>query len=172
MVSRRLSWLLAACMPAMAFARTPKPCVTVAAAARMLNKDICVSAHVYDVVRLPDGTRVLDVCPPQTPDNQCRFMIVSLREDRGTVGGLSKYLNKNVHIRGIVRSAHGHAWMMLSRAQQFYGGRPKFRPNPRLARGFNAEQDWSPLYDPNLRSQGGRRAFTNTRDQETLPAKK
>jgi hypothetical protein len=61
--------------------------------------------------------------------------------------------------------------MVLSHARQFYGGPPKFKPNPKLAHGFNAEQGRPPLYDPNLRSQGGRRAFMNTRDKETLPPK-
>ncbi len=172
MVSRRLSWLLAACLPAMALAHTPKPCVTAGQAAQMLNKDLCVSTHIYDVVELPDGTRLLDICSPQSPDEKCRLTIVSFREDRDTVGALSQYRNRNVRIRGIVRSTHGRAWMMLSHARQFYGGPPKFRPNPRLARGFNAGQDWPPLYDPNLRAQGGRGASTNTRNQETLPAKK
>jgi hypothetical protein len=40
-----------------------------------------------------------------------------------------------------------------------------------LARGFNAEQSRPPINDPNLRSQGAGRAFMNTRDQETRPAK-
>ena len=34
----------------------------------MVNKDVCVTAHVYDVVQLPDGTRFLDVCTPDTTD--------------------------------------------------------------------------------------------------------
>ena len=61
--------------------------------------------------------------------------------------------------------------MVLSHARQFNGGPPKFKPNPMLVHGFNAEQDRPPVSDPNLRSQGGRRAFMNSRDQEPLPAK-
>lgn len=168
----RLGLLLVALLPAMAFARAPKPCVTAATAAQRLHKDLCVSVHIYDVVELPDGTRFLDVCSPQTPDEKCRFTIVVLPADLATVGALSRYRDKDVQIRGIVRSAHGFAWMQLSDARQFHGGRPKFTPNSRLARGFNAGQDRPPLYDPNLRHHGGRRAYMNTRDQETLPAKK
>ena len=41
--------------------------------------------------------------------------------------------------------------MVLSHARQFYGGPPKFKPNPLLARGFNAEQERPPVNDPNLR---------------------
>jgi hypothetical protein len=137
----------------------------------MLNKDVCVTAFVYDVVQLPDGTRFLDVCTPQTPDDACRFTIVSLWEDHGEVGELQKYRDMNVQIRGIVQPMHGRAGMVLSHARQFSGGPPKFRPNPQLARGFSADQSRPPVNDPNQRSQGGRRAFMNTRDQETRPVK-
>ena len=173
MALRRLRWLvlLALAAPVPAFAGAQKTCVTAEEASKLVNKDVCVSAYVYDVVQLPDGTRFLDVCSPQTPDEACRFTIVSLWEDRGEVGELTKYRDKNVQVRGIVRPMHGRAGMVLSHARQFYGGPPKFKPNPKLARGFNAEQERPPINDPNLRPQGGRRAFMNTRDQETRPAK-
>jgi hypothetical protein len=163
--------VIAVCVPALAFAAKPKPCVAASQAAQMLNKDLCVSAHIYDVVQLPDGTRFLDVCSPQTTDDQCRFTVVSYREDSQEVGELKKYRDMDVEIRGIVEPMHGRAGMVLSHARQFHGGPPKFKPNPLLARGFNAEQERPPVNDPNLLSQGGRRAFMNTRDQETLPGK-
>jgi hypothetical protein len=137
----------------------------------MLKKDICIAAHVYDVVQLPDGTRFLDVCSPQTPDDKCRFTVVSLREDRDEVGELKKYRDMDVQIRGIVQPMHGRAGMVLSHARQFNGGPPKFRPNPRLARGFDAGESRPPVNDPNLRAQGGRRGFMNTRDREPTPGK-
>ncbi len=173
MVLRRMGWivLFAAVWPALAFAGSQKPCVSADEATQLVNKDVCVTAHIYDVVELPDGTRFLDVCPPETPDQKCRFTILSLREDREEVGELSKYRDMNVQIRGIVQPMHGRAGMVLSHARQFYGGPPKFKPNPLLARGFNAEESRPPINDPNLRSQGGRRAFMNTRDREALPAK-
>ena len=152
-------------------ATSKKPCVTADEASKLVNKDVCVTAHIYDVVELPNGTRFLDVCAPQTPDEACRFTIVSLREDRDQVGELRKYRDMNVQVRGIVQPMHGRAGMVLSHARQFSGGPPKFRPNPMLARGFNAEQSRPPINDPNLRSQGAGRAFMNTRDQETRPAK-
>jgi hypothetical protein len=77
----------------------------------------------------------------------------------------------DVRVRGIVQPMHGRAGMVLSHARQFYGGPPKFKPNSQLVRGFTGDQERPPLSDPNLRSQGGRRAFMNTRDKETLPAK-
>ena len=163
--------VLIACSPALAFAAKSKPCIPADQATQILNKDICISAHIYDVVQLPDGTRFLDVCSPETPDDLCRFTVVSLPEDRTDVGELTKYRDADVQIRGIVQSMHGRAGMVLSHARQFYGGPPKFRPNPLLARGFSAEQERPPVNDPNLRQQGGRRAFMNTRDQEPLPAK-
>jgi hypothetical protein len=158
-------------MPLPALAAAQKPCVTAEEASKLLNKDVCVTAYVYDVVQLPDGTRFLDVCTPQTPDDACRFTVVSLWEDHGEVGELQKYRDMNVQIRGIVQPMHGRAGMVLSHARQFTGGPPKFRPNPQLARGFSVEQSRPPVNDPNLHSQGGRRAFMNTRDQETRPVK-
>jgi hypothetical protein len=157
--------------PLPALAATQKPCVPADQAAKLLNKDVCVTAFIYDVVQLPDGTRFLDVCTPQTPDDACRFTIVSLWEDHGEVGELQKYRDMNVQIRGIVRPMHGRAGMVLSHARQFSGGPPKFRPNPQLARGFSADQSRPPINDPDLRSQGVHRAFMNTRDQETRPVK-
>jgi hypothetical protein len=157
--------------PMPAYAGGAKPCITADQASKLVSKDVCVTAHVFDVVELSNGTRFLDVCTPETPDDACRFTIVSLREDRDDVGELRKYKDMNVHIRGTVQPMHGRSGMMLSNARQFYGGPPKFKPNPRLAHGFNAEDTRPPVSDPNLRSQGGRRAFMNTRDQETRPAK-
>jgi hypothetical protein len=148
-----------------------KPCVTADQASKLVNKEACVTAYVYDVVQLPDGTRFLDVCTPQTPDDACRFTIVSLWEDHDEVGELGKYRDMNVQIRGIVQPMHGRAGMVLSHARQFSGGPPKFKPNPKLARGFSADQSRPPVSDPNLRPQGAGRAFMNTRDQETRPAK-
>jgi len=156
------------CVSSFAYAGAPKPCVTAEQAAQMLNKNICISAHIYDVVQLGDGTRFLDVCSPQTPDDKCRFTVVSLPEDRDDVGDLRKYRDMDVQIRGLVQPMHGRAGMVLSHVRQFYGGPPKFKPNPMLARGFDAEESRPPVNDPNLRSQGGRRAFMNTRDQETV----
>ena len=42
-----------------------------------------------------------------------------------------KFREKDVHIRGIVEPMHGRTGMALSHARQFYGGPPKFKPNPR-----------------------------------------
>ncbi len=163
--------LIALIVPTPSFAAREKPCVTAEEASRMLNRDICISAHVYEIVQLPDGTRFLDICTPDTPDERCRFTIVSLWDDHDEVGELRKYRDMDVQVRGIVRPMHGRAGMVLSHARQFYGGPPKFKPNPKLVRGFNGEQDRPPINDPNLRSQGGRRAFMNSRDREALPSK-
>jgi hypothetical protein len=156
------------CAPVLLQAAPPKPCVTAEQAAQMLKKDICISAHIYDVVELGDGTRFLDVCSPETPDDKCRFTVISLPEDREEVGELKKYRNQDVQIRGIVQPMRGRAGMVLSHARQFYGGPPRFKPNPMLARGFDAEESRPPVNDPNLRPQGGRRSFMNSRDQEKV----
>src|SRR5580704_15121541 len=149
--------LLLAASSVSCIAAGPKPCLTADEASKMLNKDICISAHVYEVVELSDGTRFLDVCSPATPDERCRFTIVSFWEDRDEVGQLRKYRDLDVRVRGMVRSMHGRTGMVLSHARQFYGGPPKFKPNPRLAHGFSGEQERPPIGDPNLRSQGGHR---------------
>jgi hypothetical protein len=163
--------LLAAGAPALCFAARARRCVGAGEAAKMLKRDICVSAHIYDVVQLADGTRFLDVCPPATPDEGCRFTIVSFVEDRGTVGELTGYRDRNVEVRGVVRPMHGRAGIVLSHARQFYGGPPRFRPNPMLLRGFDADRERPPVSDPNLHTRGHGRAFMNSRDQETRPAK-
>ena len=154
-----------------AVAAHPKSCVTANEATKMVNKDVCVSAHIYDVVELSDGTRFLDVCAPDTPDDHCRFTFLSLWEDRDEVGELRKYRDMDVQVRGIVSPMHGRAGMVVSHSRQFSGGPPKFKANPKLVHGFTGEQERPPLGDPNLRSQGGRRAFMNSKDRETLPAK-
>jgi hypothetical protein len=146
-----------------------KPCIHIDDAAKLTNKEVCVEVHVYDVVELPDGTRFLDVCSPRTPDAQCAFTIVSLREDREEVGELRKLRDTDVHVRGIVQPMHGRSGMVLSHVRQFYGGPPKFKANPKLLRGFTGEQSKPAIADPNLRPQGGRRGFMNSKDQETLP---
>lgn len=163
--------MLIACRPTTCFAGKPKPCVHADQAVKMINKDVCVSAHVYDVVQLADGTRFLDVCSATTPDANCRFTIVSFAQDRDTVGALAQYRDRNVEIRGIVRPMHGRAGIVLSHVRQFHGGPPRFRPNPMLLRGFDAAQEHPPVRDPNLRTYGHSRSFMNSRDQETRPAK-
>lgn len=153
------------CASSATIAAKPRPCVTAEKAAQLLNKDICISAHIYDVVELSDGTRFLDVCSPTTADDQCRFTIISMREDRSDVGELQKFRDQDIRVRGTVQPMHGRAGIILSHVRQFDGGPPKFRPNPLLARGFTADQERPPLSDPNFRRQGGRRAFMNSREQ-------
>lgn len=169
---RPLGSLVFVCLSATSgFAAHPKPCINPEEAAKLVNKDVCINAHVYDVVELPDGTRFLDVCTPDTPDAQCLFTVITLREDREEVGELKKFRDADVHLRGIVQPMHGRSGMLLSHARQFNGGPPKFRPNPKLLHGFSGEQSKPAISDPNLNSHGGHRAFMNTRDQETLPGK-
>jgi hypothetical protein len=163
--------LLLLAAPLAAFAGPQKPCVSAEQASKMLKKDVCISAHVYDVVELPDGTRFLDVCTPQTTDDACRFTIISPWEDHDDVGELRKYRDMDVQVRGIVQPMHGRAGMVLSHARQFYGGPPKFKPNPMLAQGFSADQSRPSINDPNLRSQAAVRSFMNTRDKEPTPPK-
>src|ERR1035438_350398 len=102
------------------FAAAPKSCVNNEEAAKRINKDVCINVHVYDVVELKDGTRFLDVCPPDTPDEKCSFTIVSMRKDRDEVGELQRFRDADVHVRGFVQAMHGRNGMVLSHARQFY----------------------------------------------------
>ena len=148
-----------------------KTCLSVSDAAGQPNKDICVSAHVFDVIQLTDGTRFLDVCPSDVSDEECRFTLISLREDRDDVGDLRRYRNQDIHVRGIVHATHGRMGIVISHMRQFQGGPEKFKPNPRLLRGFNGQSDRAPVRDPNLASAGHHRSFMNTRDTEQLPSR-
>jgi hypothetical protein len=132
-------------------------------------QDLCVEAHVYDVIELADGTRFLDVCPPEIKDDQCRFTLLSLAADREEIGDLRKYRDQDVVVRGIVRSTHGRMGIVISNLRQFHGGPEKFRPNPRLLHGFDAESSRRPIRDPNLVSSGRHRSFMNTQDKGALP---
>ncbi len=157
--------------PADAMGAKPLKCISTDEASRLANKDVCITAHVYDVVELPDGRRFLDVCSPETPDEECRFTIVSYEGDRPDVGELSRYKNADVKMRGIVESVHGRAGIVLNHQRQFRGGPPKFRPNPRLMLGFDGDNSRPGVSDPNLRSHGSARSFMNSRSQERVPAK-
>ena len=137
-----------------------RPCYSPEAALSHQNKDVCVTAHVYDVVELADGTRFLDICSPETPDDECRFTVMSADGDRKTVGDLSQYRQQDIQIRGVVRPfLGGRAEILLSDARQFHGGAEKFRPNPALLHGFSAENGKPPVSDPAMRSGHHRSVF-------------
>jgi hypothetical protein len=159
-----------ACTPLAEITATPAPTPDQSQPAPVpLNLDVCVKAHVFDVVELLDGTRFLDVCPPDLPDDQCRFAVVSLTVDRGEVGDLRRYRDQDIQLRGTLRRMHGRLGIVVSHARQFGGGPEKFKPNPRLLHGFNAQSDQAPIRDPNLAPAGHHRSFMNTQDKEALP---
>ncbi len=129
-----------------------KPCFGWVDAERHLNQDVCIRAHVYDVVELADGTRFLDVCSPETPDEKCHFTILSLRQDRNEVGALEGLRGREIEIRGTVHSFADRAGIVLSHERQLHGGAEKFRPNPALLKGFSAADGKSAFNDPALKS--------------------
>lgn len=134
----------------------PRPCLAMTEAARHLNQDVCLSAHVYDVIELADGTRFLDVCSPETSDEACHFTIISLRQDRKDVGSLQELRGQPIEIRGVVHSFSGRAGIILSASRQLHGGAEKFRPNPALMKGFSAADGKSAFDDPAFKSGGHR----------------
>lgn len=123
--------------------------------------DVCVAAHVYQVIQLSDGTRFLDVCPSSIPDADCRFILLSMPADREEVGDLRRLSGADIKLRGTLRPMNGRFGIYLTHARQLEGGPEKFRPNPRLLRDFDPESDRLAVQDPNLRSSGHRRNFMN-----------
>jgi hypothetical protein len=140
---------LSAALSTAAFAA--KTCYSVDEAAAHVNKDVCIAAHVYDVVEVADGTRFLDVCRPGAADMSCHFTILSPRLDRKDVGDLQQYRDADVRVRGIVRPAGARTEIIVSHARQFHGGAEKFRPNPALMKGFSAGDAKPPVADPAFR---------------------
>jgi hypothetical protein len=137
-----------------------------------VNHDVCVAAHVYQVVQLPDGTRFLDICPTTVPDADCRFLLLSMPADRDEVGNLMQLDGTDIQLRGALRQIHGRFGIYLSHARQLQGGPEKFRPNRRLLEDFDASSDRPAVHDPNLRPSGRRRSFMNRtlKEPSTAPA--
>jgi len=156
---RLAAWILPICLMPSALA-APKSCIAPEAAAGHVNKDVCIAGHVYDVVELSDGTRFLDLCRPSTPDEECRFTVVSRDEDRKEVGDLNRYRGQDVQIRGIVRPFNSHTEISLNRERQFHGGSEKFQPNPALLKGFSAENSATAFRDPTARASRHRSTFS------------
>jgi hypothetical protein len=127
-----------------------RSCHPATEAERYTGKDICISAHVYDIAQLRDGTRFLDTCSPDTSDADCRFTIASLPEDTRDVGDLRALRGTDIELRGTVHSVNDRSLMYLSTARQLHGGAEKFHPNPALLAGFTAEQGKAPVHDPSL----------------------
>jgi hypothetical protein len=148
-----LAILLSAMSNRPAFAGS-KPCYDALEAGKHLNQDVCIRAHVYEVIELADGTRFLDVCSPETSDAACHFTIISLRQDRKEVGGLDPLRDREIEIRGTVHSFADRAGIVLSHARQLHGGAEKFRPNPSLINGFSAADGKSAFSDPAFKSGG------------------
>ena len=138
--------LFLACLPAFG----SRPCFSADEAMEHPEKDICVSAHVYDIVESSDGTRYLDVCKPGVDDAACRFTVISLPMDRKEVGDLEAFREQDIHIRGVVHVMRGQSTILLSHARQFRDGAEKFRPNPTLIAGFSSEKSGMAFRDPAL----------------------
>ena len=146
-----------------AVSATAKTCHSQDDAARYSGKDVCITAHVYNIAELRDGTRFLDTCSPQTTDDACHFTIASLPEDTRDVGDLHGLVGSDIELRGIVHSVNDRSLMYLSNARQLHGGAEKFRPNPALLTGFSAEQSKEPVHDPSLSGNHHFSVFRATR---------
>jgi hypothetical protein len=125
-----------------------RPCFAPDEALAHSDKDVCVTAHVYEVVQSPDGIRYLDVCKPEVADGACHFTVMSLPADRKEVGDLDGYRDQDIHIRGVLHTMNGQSTIVLSHARQFKDGAEKFRPNPALMAGFSADRAGTAFRDP------------------------
>jgi hypothetical protein len=137
-------------LPILGARAATRSCHPAADAERYTGKDICITAHVYDIAQLRDGTRFLDTCSAETIDQDCRFTIASLPQDTRDVGDLTALRGKDIELRGTVHSVNDRSLMYLSSARQLHGGAEKFHPNPALLVGFGAEQGKTPVHDPSL----------------------
>jgi len=116
-----------------------RACISPEQALQHLHKNVCVEAHVYRVVDGIDGIRFLDVCSPQTSDADCHFFIISSIQDKESVGNLDTLVGQTIQIRGKILPIQGRADMIFRSKEQIHGGKPKFHPNPQLAKSFSAE---------------------------------
>ena len=153
-------WLLLLCCPLLVVAAcfASRPCYTPEQAGGHAEKEICLQAHVYDVIENTDGTRYLDVCKPGVPDESCRFTVLSLSADRKEVGSLDGMREQDVHLRGVVHTMRGQSVMLLSHVRQFHDGPEKFHPNPQLMSGFSAGSEATAFHDPALSAHRQRSA--------------
>jgi hypothetical protein len=121
-------------------AAVAKPaCIPAEQALQHMHKNVCVEAHVYRVVDGADGIRFLDVCSPETSDADCHFFIISSTRDKKSVGNLDDLVGRTIQIRGKILPIQGRADMIFRSKEQLHGGKPKFHPNPQLAKSFSAE---------------------------------
>lgn len=137
---------------------SPRTCYTPEEAADHPEKDICLNAHVYDVVESADGTRYLDLCKPGVTDSACHMTVVSFAADRKEVGALDTLREQDVHVRGVVHTIHGQSMMLLSHARQLHDGPEKFHPNPELLSGFSASSNGTAFRDPAMTSHKSKKA--------------
>ena len=149
-------FLLSALMPAaIAHARTPA-CSPADDARLHSSEDICLQAHVFDIVTVAGGTRFLDLCSPDTSDDACHVSVVSYAKDRKQVGDIEAVRGKDISIRGALQNYNGHYVLVLNDERQLRGGAAHFTPDPRLLRSTSAEsgEDKSPELRVNFHHRG------------------
>ena len=81
MILRRLAAFHCFCAFLELRAWLPKALFPAEEAMRLFDKT-CASRHMSMSGELPDGTRFLDICTPQTPKRKLHFTILSLGRSR------------------------------------------------------------------------------------------
>jgi hypothetical protein len=161
--------LASAALPAYAAVLLKQPCIGTEDTSSHINKDVCVKAHIYDVVAMPGGITFLDTCSPETNNGQCHFTIASMPEDRDDVGNLNALRGRDIEIRGNVRdfprSSTPHREILLTHERQLHGGAEKFRPNPELLHKYSAEDHSLAFRDPNTRTGQGKASLRGNSNQ-------
>lgn len=131
-------FILLAALPAVQ-AKARAPICSSADGALHASSDACIAGHVYDVVTVAGGTRFLDLCSPDTPDESCHVSIVSYKQDRPEVGDLEAFRGKDISVRGALQVFDGRYVVVLNDQRQLHGGAARFTPDPRLMRGYAAD---------------------------------
>jgi hypothetical protein len=131
-------FMLSALLPAVT-AQARVPACSSTEATLHASTDACVTGHVFDIVTVEGGTRFLDLCSPDTPDNACHFSIVSYRKDSRKVGDLEQLRGKDIAIRGALLSHDQRLVLVLNDQRQLHGGVPRFTPDARLVHGLSTE---------------------------------
>jgi len=112
-------------------------------------------------------TRFLDICSPETLTSNALHP-VAFWQDRQEVGELTGTRNMDVRIRGIVQPMRRAPHPSEPPASVSVAAR-RVPAQFAAGAGFNAEQERPPVSDPNLRSQGGKRAFMSTASRNRSP---
>ena len=156
------------CTPTLVFAAKPRPCVTADQAAQMLNKDICVSAHIYDVVSFPTAQASSTSARRRPPTSDAASPSSAWPRTAAKSANSANTATRMCRFEALsVPCAAAPAWYSAmpasSTAARRNSGPIPCSPTASCGAGAASHSRSRPA------SPGGRRAFMNTQDRELLP---